>query len=695
MHLSTNGKKTVELERSVTELPGIGPAAARLLAKLGIRRIQDLLYHLPTDYEDYTKTVTVRAAPLGSPVSLEGKVTNLTTRKSRTNRGLVVNEGLFQDATGALSVVWFSYYPAARLPKTETVIIAGTVTLARGKRQLVNPLWEVAAKRPFFTKYLLPIYPLTKGLHEWQLRRWIAGVVPLSEEVSDDVPSDLLVKYALPSCGAALQSIHRPRSRAEAERARVRLLFDDLLVCLLAGFVRASERREYRAPKILVDDKEIKTLEQLLPFSLTNEQQLAVAAIRSDVAKQYPMQRLLAGEVGSGKTAVAAIAALMVVSSGGQVLYLAPTEILARQQYEVLSGWFQKKKIIVALLTAKQSFINGEIVSKKQVEELLGSGMVQVIVGTQSLFNAKVKFSKLSLVVVDEQHRFGVLQRFSAQQKGKAMIPHLLSMTATPIPRTLQLVAYGDLAISTLQEMPRGNRKVHTIVVRPKERSEVERRLRKRVLAGEQAYVVCPLIDPSSKLEARAAKAEYKRLATEVFPDVTVGYLDGKMKAEEKVKALEDFRKGAVRILVTTSIVEVGVDVKQASIMLIEGADRFGLAQLHQLRGRIGRSGAEAYCLLFTEKMDERVLGRLRYFAKTASAFALAEYDLAERGPGEWLGTAQSGHGISAVVLADQSLREKAEEAANYLFKKDKKLARYPILRARVRDLVSVIALPS
>ncbi|MFA5954843.1 MAG: ATP-dependent DNA helicase RecG [Patescibacteria group bacterium] len=686
----------MELASPVKALPGIGPSAERLLAKLNIRSIRDLLFFVPSGYEDFTKLVTVDRAPAGASVSLYGRVSNIATRKSKRNSRLYITEGIFQDSSGAVPIIWFSRFVRARFPQNEMVTLSGRITLQHSKRQIVNPLWEPASDKLFVAGQLLPLYPLTAGLSQWQLRRWAKSAIELVEQLEEPLSSLLLKKLKLPTLKQALRMLHQPRSSADVEVAQNRLAFDELILRCLAGLTLLAKRRQEQAPQITISKKEREGLEKAVPFVLHKEQREALKEVLDDMEKPYPMQRLLQGEVGSGKTAVAALAAFSSAKVGWQTLYIVPTELLARQQYDVLEKWFSRLGVSVALLTAKRTEKNGKSISRSVLESELASGAVSMVVGTQSLFNTRVRFKKLGLVIVDEQHRFGVQQRFLVQRKGGAFTPHLLSMTATPIPRTMRLVYYADLALSTIHEAALGTRKVLTALVRPSERIEVERRLRKRVIAGEQAYIVCPVVNPSSQIEARAASAEYQRLAQQVFPDVSVGYVQGKMKDGEKENALLRFRSGKTRILVATSVVEVGVDVTNASIMIIESAERFGLAQLHQLRGRVGRSGKDAYCLLFTGSTDEVVLERLRFFAKTKNAFVLAEHDLALRGPGDWFGTEQSGFpDMRFASLQNEELRETAERSAAELLEQDPELSQVPELRRQVQELLKKATLPS
>jgi ATP-dependent DNA helicase RecG len=531
----------------------------------------------------------------------------------------------------------------------------------------------------------VPVYPLTTGLTQWQLRRFVTAGLALAGDVPDHFPEPFRTAHRLVSLAAALRGIHQPTSDADVAAARRRLAFDEVFFLQLSRTLSRQRRRERTAPRLTAS---LDALIRCLPVSLTVDQARAAEDVLQDLAQPYPMARLLQGEVGSGKTMVAALAAAAAASNGYQVLYLAPTDVLASQQYEALRQLLEPFEASVALLTRTDAAAPGAA-GRRTVLAVIREGAVAVAVGTHALLQPSVRFKSLGLVVVDEQHRFGVEQRLAAQVKAEGLTPHLLSMTATPIPRTLQLAFLGDLDISTLRTLPHGERTVKTFLFGPADRRRVEAGIRRRIARGEQVFVVCPLIDPSDKLGVKSATAEYERLRGEAFPDVPIGLLHGKLKAGERAAVLGDFRERRLAMLVATTVVEVGLDVPEATVMVVEGAERFGLAQLHQLRGRVGRRGGDGVCVLFTEQASALARKRLELFAKTSDAFRLAELDLKLRGPGEWFGTEQSGFvELRVASLDDTPLLEETRQAATELLASDQGLRRHQAIGRKVAELL-------
>lgn len=673
----------------VSVLRGVGDKVEKSLKRLGISTVGELLRHIPSGYDDYTMALTIATAQSGQSGYFTGRITGLNSRRSHKKRGLVLTEAIFTDDTGSAKIVWFNRFPMKNIA-TETLVKLTGVVENDGGLLLRNPIVELDGKQSVYAGRFVPRYPLTAGVTQGVLRALVRQVMG-SVEIHDALPLDVQKKYYLVNLADALYCAHSPQNLSDVEKAKRRLAFDELLYLQIAQRIQRAQRENSVAPIIGENESDMKALLKSLPYSLTDEQSAVLAGVLSDMAKPRPMHRLLQGEVGSGKTVIATVAAAMAVKAGYQVLYLAPTEVLAIQQYETLRTILEPHGIDVVLLTRSQQMY-GDIINKKEVITKIATGLSCVVVGTHATLQDSVVLPNIGFVIVDEQHRFGVLQRFLARRRGQDLQPHVLSMSATPIPRTLQLAFMGDLDISTLHFIPTGERQVKTFVVDERQRAKVEKRLRDRVSEGQQAYIVCPLIDASEVISARAALVEYERLRSESLKGIPVGYVHGKMSGEEKSSVINAFRRGEISVLVATSVVEVGIDVPNASTIIIEGAERFGLAQLHQLRGRVGRSGQEGYCLLFTSAdVSVEAQHRLQQFAETKNGFELSELDLSLRGPGEWFGVRQSGYpDFTVATLDDHSLLEQASEAAKFLIDSDNTLRKYPHLLQRVERLVNV-----
>jgi ATP-dependent DNA helicase RecG len=667
------------LDSPITRLPGINVGYAKKLQRLNVETIGDLLNLFPRRYDDYRTLKTINQLWYGEEVTIIGHVLEVHSREMRKGGSLV--QCLISDSTATIQATWFNQpYLVQRLKPGRQIVLSGKVGQYLGRLVLSAPEWEPLDKELLNTGRLVPVYPLTEGLSQRYLRRITKKTVDYwAERLPDHLPAEICERAGLASLSRALQQIHFPSNLEELEQARRRLTFDEFLLVQL-GVLR-QRRRWRRQPgiPIPVDDGVLQAFVCSLPFTLTAAQQRVLREIVADLRGAEPMNRLLQGDVGSGKTAVAAAALVATVNAGHQAAIMAPTEILAEQHYKNVSSLlaarqtsevWETSEVSVRLLTGSLS-----TAEKEKVYEEIASGQAQIAIGTHALIQEEVAFKELGLVVIDEQHRFGVAQRASLRNKGRN--PHLLVMSATPIPRTLALTVYGDLDISVLDEMPPGRQEIKTRWLTLPERERGYAFIRAQVRQGRQAFVICPLVEESDKIEAKAAVEEYERLQNEIFPDLRLGLLHGRMRAEEKEAVMAAFRQGEIDILVSTSVVEVGIDVPNATVMLVEGAERFGLAQLHQFRGRVGRGAHESYCLFLASSGDisEEAARRLAVLEETQDGFKLAEEDLQLRGPGEFFGTRQSGlPDLKLAKLGDVRLLELARNEAQRLFQDDPEL---------------------
>jgi ATP-dependent DNA helicase RecG len=662
------------LKAPLTTVPGIGPKSAKTLEKLEMRTLADLLWHLPRRYDDYSQLETINRLWYGQEVTVIGTVEKVELREVRRGR-MKLTEALISDGTGSLRITWFNQpWIANRLKPGQPIVLSGKVDQYLGKLTMSNPEWEPLEQKQLHTNRIVPVYPLTAGISGKWLRRVIHSVVQrLALRVPDPLPDGLRESAELMPLGQAIMQVHFPDNWETLKKAQHRLAFDEMFMLQL-GVLRQKRAWEAIEGQALETKNEWgNTFSGALPYDLTQAQKRALEDIRSDLASTIPMNRLLQGDVGSGKTVVAAAAIGMTASNQAQSAFMAPTSILAEQHYRTLLELLPSAANIPAEAIRLLIGATAEA-DKKAIREGLEAGDILVVVGTHALIEDPVVFKQLGLVIIDEQHRFGVEQRATLRQKGDN--PNLLVMTATPIPRSLALTVYGDLDLSILDEMPPGRQPIETRVLLPKERNRAYSFIHGQLEHGQQAFVIYPLVEGSEKVQAKAAVDEQTVLQEQVFPEYSVGLLHGRMKADEKDQTMQLFRKSELDILVSTSVVEVGVDIPNASVMLIEGANHFGLAQLHQFRGRVGRGEAKSYCLLIPDQDSDADNERLKSMQSTNDGFELAEMDLNIRGPGDFLGTRQSGFAeLKTAQLTDVKLIEKARREAHKMFEVDPELS--------------------
>jgi len=731
--------EVITLQTAVEKIPRIGPAYAKRLKKFGIKTVQDLLFYFPARYDDFSEIISISQArqKLGEVTCVQGEIVEIETTKSFYNR-MTITKAVIQDRTAQINVMWFNQpYLEKSLKENDFICLAGKISLGKEGLYFNSPAYErineIGENEELtHTGRIVPVYSETRGITS----RWLRYIIkPLlyrfCDQIQESLPKEIIKKYKFLPIQEAVWQLHFPDSFEHADAAKARFSFEELFLIqlnVLKEKIRLMQKKSSACP---MDADLMKKFTETLPFQLTDSQKKCAFAILKDLEKSVPMSRLLEGDVGSGKTVVATMAALSVFKNGYQVAFMAPTEILAKQHFKTVSEALKNFNVKIGLMTGKDAriFSDGQTteVSKKSFLGDLENGQLDIAIGTHSLIQKNVEFKNLALVILDEQHRFGVEQR-DHLIKNKKIVPHLLSMTATPIPRTLALTVYGDLDLSLIDEMPKNRKKIKTIIVEPSQRKEAYNFIRKEVAQGKGVFVIFPKIaatpegraslapegresqkaqtygsfTPQSyitatlsslvKYEVKALKDEYERLSKEVFPDLRITMLHGKMKAPEKERIMLDFKKGEIDILLSTSVVEVGVDVPRATIMMIEGAERFGLSQLHQFRGRVGRSDMQSYCFLFTTDPSMLNRKRLKALVDCDNGFKLAEVDLEIRGPGSLYGTVQSGIPDMAMQgLSNIFLVEKTRAAAKELLEKDPELKNYPELKERLKQFQTKI----
>ena len=634
-----------KLTDPITILKGVGPTKAKQFAALNIFTLGDLICHFPRGYEDRSKLTTIDKLEVDKPACFKAMVMN-TPRTSRVRKGLEVTKVQVADHTARLNLTFFNQrFTTDQLQYGKEYIFYGAVSGDFVGYNMTSPVFEPLDAEPVTTRRVLPVYPLTAGLSNAAVLKAVRQTLAICDPPAEIIPAEIRQRYGILPAERAYFAIHEPASMAEAELAKKRLIFEEFFV-FSAGLslMRAARERIRIRP---YENQNMWPFYGALPFTLTGAQQRAVEEILRDLRKGTPMNRLVQGDVGSGKTMVAAAAAYCAVNNGHQAALMAPTEILAEQHYQSLGKLFASLGLRVALLTGSMT-----VRQKREIREAIAAGEVDLAVGTHALLSEATVFNDLGLVITDEQHRFGVAQRSALSAKGNN--PHLLVMSATPIPRTLALLMYGDLEVSILDELPPGRQNVDTFLVGESYRPRINAFIRKQVTEGHQCFVVCPAVEENEELGLKAAETWAETLQKTVFPDLRVSLLHGQMKGGEKEEIMASFAAGGADVLVATTVIEVGVDVPNATLMVIEDADRFGLSQLHQLRGRVGRGSAKSYCILTTHNRNEDTCARLKAFCKTNDGFRIAEEDLKLRGPGDFFGSRQSG--LPAFRVANLSL---------------------------------------
>lgn len=675
----------MNLDEPIKGLKGVGEEINKRLVDAGIETVNDLINYYPRRYDDFSVVLSISQIKPG-PVTISGKINQIKGRYVR--RGMHITEALLSDKTGTVLLIWFNqpYRASNTKPGTE-YFVSGTYELSRQRFSIMNPSMELASDFPINTARIVPRYPERKNLKSLQIRKLLREVLPLIRTMPETLPTWLIEEQKLTSHSDAIEAIHFPENAKKLEEARRRLGFEEVFELALASLLNKEEVKKQQALKIPFNEELAKEFVSKLPFKLTDAQRKVIWRIYIDLQKSEPMNRLIEGDVGSGKTIVALMTALMALKEGFQVALMAPTEILARQHAETLHELLKPLKmqnqvgLLIGSMSAKQ---------KTAAYKQITGGKINLLVGTHALIQEKVKLNKLGLVIVDEQHRFGVEQRLKLQSKAGHM-PHTLSMTATPIPRSLALVLYGELDVSLLDELPPGRIPVITKIVSPNFRAQLYASLDKELEKGRQLFVVCPLISQSEVSASLSVEKVYESLTKLPFKHRRVVAIHGRMKSSEKEKIMQSFANGNIDVLVSTTVIEVGVNVPNATVMLIEDAEHFGLAQLHQLRGRVSRSNIhQGYCYLMVGD-SSAPSRRLRALESTTNGFKLAELDLQIRGPGAIYGTFQHGQlDLKIANFGDAKLLVNARKAAQEFIERNEDLLQYPRLNERVQKLRSI-----
>ena len=680
------------MQYKIESLNKVGAVTAKRLKKLGLNTLEDLLFYFPFRYDDFSEITPIAKLEPNTTANIVGQIELIQNKRSYRKR-MFITEALISDDTESIKIIWFNQpYIGKTLKVGDKVSLSGKVEGALGETTMKSPSYEkIITDKNVHTQGLVPNYHLTANITQKQIRFLIKQIIDLADDISEWLTPEIIKSQNLMSINEALRNIHFPATKENLLEAKRRLGFDELFLVQLQSQLIKQQIGLTKSPKINFKEKETKDFVDSLPFKLTDAQKKSSWQIIQDMEKEKPMSRLLEGDVGSGKTMVAVIAMLNASKNNLQSSLMVPTEILAKQHFQSISKLLSGTKASICLLTRTEQKISGknEKISKKEILKKINNGEIDIIIGTHSLIQDAIEFKNLGLVIIDEQHRFGVEQRKKIIEKSgdSSTSPHLLSMTATPIPRSLALILYGDLDLSIINEMPLGRKPINTQIIPEPARQKAYEFIKKEITKGRQAFVICPLIDPSDKLGVKSAKEEFEKLNTHVFKELNISLLHGRLKAEEKEKIMKDFQDNKINILVSTSVVEVGVDIPNASIMMIEGADRFGLAQLHQFRGRVGRGEHQSYCLLFTDNTSPNTLERLGAMTKYSDGFTLSKIDLKQRGPGEVYGKSQKGFPEFKIAnLFDHELIQSTQEEAENLIKIDPELKNSSSIYDKIKD---------
>ncbi len=709
------------LATPLSQIRGIGPSVISKLKNLEIFTVGDLLWHFPFRYEDFSKVYNIAELEPGQQATIKGVVENVSIRRAWQRR-MFITEAIISDDTGSIRAVWFNQ------PYLKNVLITGRRANFAGKVSfsddqeiyLSHPTFEMIQNEEESTRHtgrLVPVYPETRGITSKMLRTYIQQILLGLKRPEEWIPEEILENLSLPEIKSALEDAHFPKHIDDSYLAKRRFAFEDLFLLQIWNLTQKLKLAEEKAPGLSADIEWLKSNLAKLPFELTQTQKRSLWEIVKDIGEERPMNRLLQGDVGSGKTVIAALSALIAHKNGYMTAFMAPTEVLAKQHFETLKKLFKnvnpEDQAAVALLTGSEAkiFYENDLESettKSALTQKIKKGEVGIVIGTHALISDKTSASfgskGLGLVIIDEQHRFGVKQRAKLADPKKGFFPHFLSMSATPIPRTVMLTIFGDLDVSVISELPVGRKKIVTEIIPPEKRPVAYKLIREKIKEGRQAFVVCPRIDPSEeepiaarektrkKFELKSVKEEYEKLSKTIFPDLKVAMLHGQMKPKEKEQIMKDFHSGKTQILVSTSVIEVGVDVPNAAIMMIEGSDRFGLAQLYQLRGRIGRGEHESFCLLLTDSLNDETNARLKAITEAQNGFELAERDLQLRGPGQFMGEEQTGFpDIAMQSLQNVELVKSSREAAAKVLTADRSLSAQPFLAEKLDEFIKKI----
>jgi len=671
----------MQLNTSLSQLSGIGSGTIWRLKQIGLETVENLIYHFPFRYDDFSQGTTIKDAQIGQVVTLQGEIWSIKNIYTRSRK--VLTQALFNDGTLPINLTWFNQgWLTKQIQTGDKLQISGKLTKYKNKLSIMVPRWEKLQQIPnqiptagLHTGGLISVYPETEGLTSKWLRTKISILLPsFLPQINDPLPDS--IKNSMLTLPQALNQIHFPTNWKDIENARLRLGFDELFyVSLATQKTRIEWNKKPLVEPLKISQKDLKDFLKSLPFKLTSAQVRVLKEILNDLTKLQPMNRLIQGEVGSGKTVVATAISYLVYKNGLRTLLMAPTEILAFQHFETVSKLLEPFEIRVGIYTG----------SRKKAEKS------DIIVGTHALLSRKLNTENVGLIIIDEQQRFGVEQRTFLRSRAK--LPHFLTMTATPIPRTIALTLYGDLDLSIIDELPKERLKIKTYVVPQKKRADAYKFIGGRVKKGDQVYIITPLIEQSETMQSvRTATLEFERLQKEVFPKLNLGLLHGRLKSKEKEEVMKKFKKKEIDILVSTSVVEVGVDVPNATIMMIESAERFGLSQLHQLRGRIGRGTKQSYCLLFSEIPNRENISRLKNLERIDNGLKLAELDLKIRGGGEIFGSKQSGRfEFKIASFSDLALVERTREAAAKLLQDNPTLDKYPLLKRKLDNVAKEV----